>query len=157
MKRQHNGHRWTDEEIKTLMAEWAENTDISIIAATLNVTCNALLKMITRLRANGIPLKRRQAGHIAGRRNQPWTQEEVEYLVRRREEQATVEVIANELCRSLNGVNGMIQKMRQEGVAVKMLGCGVRRLWSSEKLRESAVGRLLIRDAEKPQSLRLVS
>lgn len=157
MKRQSHGHRWTDDELKSLMASWSEGWEVDLIAANLNVTRAAVLKMVLKLRANGIPLPKRQSGHVAGRRNQPWTQEEVEYLVRRREQQATTEAIAVELQRSWSAVQLMIGKLRKEGVPVKMLGCGVRRLWSPEKLRESAVGRGLIEKAEEQQPLRLVA
>ena len=156
MKKQSHGHRWTDEELKSLMASWSEGWEVDLIASNLNVSRSAVLKMVLKLRANGIPLTKRTKGHAAGRRNKPWTQEEVEYLVRRRDQQATTEAIAVELQRTWGAVQNMVMKLRQEGVPVKMLGCGVRRLWSPEKLRESAVGRGLIEPPE-PQTLRLVA
>ena len=155
MKRQNHGHRWTDPELKSLMASWSEGYEVDLIAENLNVTRAAVLKMVLKLRANGIPLARRTKGHFAGRRNKPWTQEEVEYLVRRRDQQATTEAIAVELQRSWAAVQAMVMKLRQEGVQVKMLGCGVRRLWSPEKLRESALGRGLIED--DAERIRLVA
>lgn len=156
MKKMNYGHRWTDEELKALMASWAEGWPVDIIAGNLNVTRAAVMKMVLRLRANGIPLQRRTAGHQAGRRNQPWTQEEVEYLVRCREKQITSEQIAVDLGRSWNAVQNMIGKLRADGVPVKMLGCGVRKLWSAERIMEAALGRGLIAPPEPPQPLRLV-
>jgi biotin operon repressor len=156
VKRQSHGHRWTDEELKSLMASWAEGWDVAIIADNLNVTRAAVLKMVVRLRSNGIPLAKRQAGHVAGRRNQPWTQEEVEYLVRRREQLATTEQIAIDLQRSWSSVQLMIGKLRKEGVPVKMLGCGVRRLWDPAKLMQSVAGRGLISETEEAPRLELV-
>lgn len=146
MKKQSHGHRWTDDEIKSLMASWSENRHVNLIASDLNVSRAAVLKMVVRLRRNGIPLARRAKGHIAGRANKPWTQEEVEYLIRRREESETTEQIAVSLDRSWNAVQAMIQTLRREKVKIKMLGCGVRRLWSVDRLMESAVGRGLIAD-----------
>ena len=148
MKRQNTGHRWTDEELKILMAEWDKEQTVDSIAEALNVTRSAILKMVLKLRSNGIPLKRRTNGHVAGRRNQPWTQEEIEYLVRRREQQATTETISVELSRSWNAIQNMIGVLRKADIPVKMLGCGVRRLWSPQKLKESAIGRRLIDHGE---------
>ncbi len=129
------GHRWTTEETKMLMQMWADEHPLEDIAEKLGVSAKGVSKMITRLRANGVPLKRRTVGHVQGRRNAPWTQSEVEYLFRRRNEKATAEDIARELSRTMYGVQGMILKLRQEGANVGMLGHGVRRLWDVDALR----------------------
>lgn len=125
-----NGHRWTNEQIRTLMSLWDKEQPISEIASQLSVSKNATQKMITRLRGEGIPLKRRTRGHIAGHRNNPWSQSQIEYLIRRRMERATSEEIANELDRSIYGVSAMIQTLRKEGVRVAAFGSGCRRKWN---------------------------
>lgn len=135
----YTGHRWTTDELKQLMKLWAEETSLSEIAATLGVTTASVLKMVNKLRKNGVPLKRRTRGHIAGRSNQCWTQGEVEYLIRRRAEKATAEEIGMELGRTWNAVNAMIGKLRQENVPVAMRGNGVRRLWNADALKGVAV------------------
>lgn len=131
----YKGHRWTDGEIKTLMSMWAQGYPPAEIAEALNATPFAIAKMVVRLRKSGIPLTRRKRGHVAGRSNQPWTQAEVEYLVRRRRERATMDEIATDLGRTPYGVAGMIQKLRGEDVQVPMYGMGVRRLWDPTSLR----------------------
>lgn len=137
-----SGHRWTDKEIKKLMGLWLEETDIEEIANTFGTTFYAINKQITRMRQEGIPMPRRNAGNYAGRNDKPWTQEEIEYLIRRREDQINAEAIARELDRSFLGVQAMIRKLRQEGVPIKMLGNGVRRLWSPERARLAIAGRM---------------
>lgn len=131
------GHRWTNEQLKELMALWEKNESLEVIAHQLSSTQNAVAKMVVRLRSNGIPLTRRNKGHRVGRHDQSWTQAEVEYLVRRRHQQATSEAIAFELGRSISAISAMIQKLRSESVNVPMLGCGVRRLWDSNMLKGS--------------------
>lgn len=133
------GHRWTNGEIKQLMALWVDGLTVDEIASALETTRPAISKMIVRLRKNGIPLPRRTKGNIAGRAFKPWTQAEVEYLVRRRYEKATSEEIANELGRTWNAVDAMIGKLRGEGVAVPMRGQGVRRLWDSDLVKSTFV------------------
>lgn len=91
--------------------------------------------MVNKLRKNGIPLERRQRGHVAGRANTLWTQGEVEYLIRRRAEGATMDEIGIQLGRTPNAINGMISKLRSEDVPVAMLGQGVRRLWNADALK----------------------
>ena len=130
-----NGHRWTNEELKKLMDMWQAGLSIKDISAALSVSGFAAHKMIVKLRQQGIPLLRRNKGHIAGRKNKPWTQAEVEYLMRRRKDKATAEDIAIELDRSFLGVQGMIQKLRSEAVPVARFGQGKRRLWNADTLR----------------------
>src|SRR5687768_13181419 len=96
----YKGHRWTTEELKILMAMWAAGESLDSITQTVNATQNAILKQVQRMRREGIPLARRKAGHTAGRSNKPWSQGEVEYLIRRRAEKATADEIALELGRS---------------------------------------------------------
>lgn len=131
----YKGHRWKTEELKSLMIMWANDTPLPEISEKLNVTQVSLLKQIQRMRKNGIPLARRRNGHTTGRKNNNWTQGEVEYLLRRRNEKATSEEIGAELGRSANAVDGMIQKLRKEDVNVAMRGNGVRRLWDAESLK----------------------
>jgi biotin operon repressor len=135
----YKGHRWTTDELRQLMLAWAAGDGLYAIADSLNVTLSAVLKMIQKLRKNGIPMQRRHGGHVAGRSYRSWTQGEVEYLIRRREEKATCEEIGVELGRTPNAVHGMIQKLRQEQVPVAMRGNGVRRLWNADELKAVAV------------------
>lgn len=139
-----NGHRWTNEELKKLMAMWHDSASLDDMSIILGVTRFAISKKVTQLRREGIPLLRRTKGHQAGRRNKPWTQSEVEYLIRRRNEQATAEQIASEIDRSFLGVQAMIQTLRKAEIPVRMLGCGVRRLWSIETLKGQIAGNNLI-------------
>jgi biotin operon repressor len=134
MKAQH-GHRWTDEEIKTLMKQWDEGVELDDICESMGHTRFAISKMVVRLRTNGVPMKRRTRGHRANRSNQLWTQSEVEYLIRRRKDKATAETIAAEMGRTVLAVNGMIGQLRRNSVNVEMLGMGVRRLWNADILR----------------------
>jgi transposase len=145
----YTGHRWTEQETMELVAMWANGDAVEAIAARFNVTARGINTHITRLRANGIPIPRRAAGHQAGRSNQPWTQEEVEFLIRRRTERATAEQIANELNRSFLGVQGMIQRLRKESVDLPMYGMGVRRLWDPQKLRDAIAMRGLVPEEKR--------
>lgn len=133
------GHRWTTEELKLLMAMWAEDDPVPAIAEKLNATSAAVLKMVQKLRRQGIPLKRRTKGNVAGRSYKPWTQAEVEYLLRQRASGATLESIGFDLGRTWNAVNAMVQKMRQESVPVAMYGQGKRRLWDVSELKAMAI------------------
>lgn len=131
----YKGHRWTEDEIKELMRMWSEEYAMKTIQRKLNHTRYAILKQVQRLRTNGIPLKGRDVGHKHGVINKAWTQGEMEYLIRRREEKANAEEIGNEIGRSVSAVQAMIQKLRKENVDIKMRGQGVRRLWDAEALR----------------------
>lgn len=135
----YKGHRWTTEELRQLMQLWADKEPLDAIADSLNSKPAAILKMVNKLRKNGIPLERRRKGHWAGRSNKPWTQGEVEYLIRRRSEKATAEEIGEELGRTPNAVSGMIHNLRSQNVPVAMLGCGVRRLWNPDALKAVAM------------------
>jgi biotin operon repressor len=136
-----NDRRWTDAELKKLIGLWLGGVELDAIAQEFGSTRYAVNKVVGRLRRDGVPLPRRNAGHRAGRRNALWTQAEVEYLFRRRNEKATAEQIAEELDRSFLAVQGMIQKLRQDGVSVRMLGQGTRRLWDADALRAAIAGR----------------
>jgi Mn-dependent DtxR family transcriptional regulator len=114
---------------------WGDNLPVVEIAETLQVTIPAVSKILTRMRNAGVPLLYRPKGHKAGRTNKLWSHAEVEYLLRRRTDRITVVQIAAEMNRTPYAVNAMIQKMRNEGVNVEMLGQGVRRLWNPETLR----------------------
>lgn len=137
-----HGHRWTTEELQRFIALWLtpEQTTASI-AETLGVSLASVNKVALRIRQNGVNLPYRRKGHIAGRKNTYWTQEEVEYFMRRRNEGATTEQIATELDRSYQGVQGMIQRLRKEAVPFKMIGKGKHKLWDAEKLKIAIIGR----------------
>ena len=136
----YKGHRWTNEEIVSLMASWSKGVSPQDIAKRLRVTPYAVAKMVVRLRLNGIPLERRRKGHVLGRYNTPWTQADVEYLLSRRKQRATMDEIATDLGRTHNAIQGMIQRLQQEGVSVPMYGMGVRRLWDPNTLRAILAG-----------------
>jgi len=132
-------HKWTNEELRLLMRMWAEEKTLEEISEALNSTPYAISKMVVKLRRQGVPLARRKKGHVAGRKNASWTQGEVEFLYRRRQESATAETIAMELGRTYHSVNAMILKLRGEGVKVPMLGSGVRKLWDATALQTMAI------------------
>jgi biotin operon repressor len=125
-----NGHRWTNAEIKTLMAMWSNDASLKKIAAKIGVSTTAIGKMVVRLRGEGIPLKKRTRGHIAGRTNNPWSQSQIDYLISRRANRATVEEIAMETGRTVIAINAMIQTLRREGVEVPRFGSGCHRKWN---------------------------
>lgn len=108
------------------------------LAIEFKSTRYALLRQIQRLRQEGIPLKRRTKGNKADRAQQPWSQGEAEYLLRRRNERATAEEISLELGRSVMSIQGMIQKLIKEGVPIAMRGNGVPRKWDPENLKAVA-------------------
>lgn len=137
------GHRWTTEEIRTLMKMWEaeDQPDVAAIAAALGSTESACYKMVVRLRREGIPLRRQRRGHVPGRTNRLWTQEEIEYLFRGRLAGRTVEEIAHDLDRTVGACQSMIQTLRKSGVPVAMLGQGVRRLWDPEAIKAATAGR----------------
>ena len=136
-----NDRRWTEAEMRKFIGLWIDGKNIDDIATVFGSSRYAVNKLAGRMRRDGIPLPRRNAGHRAGRRNKLWTQSEVEFLIRRRNEQATAEQISLELDRSFLAVQGMIQKLRIEGVDVRVLGRGKRRLWDAETLRGAIAGR----------------
>lgn len=140
----YEGYHWSNDDIKTLMELWCEGKSVEDIASALGSTNYAVSKQVVRLRADGIPLPRRTKGHVAGRRNSNWTQSEVEFLIRRRQEKATAEQIALELGRTFGAIQGMVQKLRKENVGIPMFGSGVRRLWDANALRAAIVGRNLV-------------
>lgn len=132
----HNyGHRWTNQQIKQLMQSWENGDSLANISESLQLTQNSISKMVVRLRQQGIPLKRRARGHVAGRSNTLWSQSEIEYLIRRRNDKATTEQIGIELGRTFNAVNAMVHKLRHEQVPIAMMGSGCRKLWDSNLLK----------------------
>lgn len=132
-----NDHRWTDDELKRLISMWLAGDEVDSIALVFGVTPRGINRQVQRMRANGILVPRRKRGHRAGRSNQLWTPEEVEYLVRRRNERASIEGIANELNRSFCAVQGMVERLKHEGVLVRAFGQGKRRLWDADRLRDA--------------------
>lgn len=133
--------KWTNADMRKLIAAWLKGDELDAIAKQFKTTRYAISKLVLRMRRDGIPLPRRTKGHRAGRAFKLWTQSEVEFLIRRRNEQATAEQIALELDRSFLAVQGMIQKLRIEGVDVRKLGQGKRRLWDAETLKGAIAGR----------------
>lgn len=140
-----NGHRWTTEKLQEFIGMWLRNVPTEEMCIHFELTPNGLGKISQRLRKNGIPLPLRRQGHIAGRRNKPWTQEEVETVIRMRNERASSAEIANTLDRTFFGVQALILKLRnEEDIPVVSLGEGRRRLWDADRLRDSVAGRGLI-------------
>lgn len=137
-----HAHRWTEEEMRELIGMWLSGKPVEEMALRFDVRPRSIMRLAGRIRREGVPLPKR-GGHIAGRRNKPWTQEEVEFLVRRRNERANAQQIADELDRSHCAVSAMISKLRQEGVNVRLLGQGTRKLWSASSLRAAMAGRML--------------
>lgn len=141
---EHKPHtKWTEAEMREFIGMWIAGKEIDEIAQHFNVSRHAINVMATRMRREGVPLPRRKKGHRAERQNKPWTQEEVEYLVRRRNEKVSCEVIGVELGRSFLAVQAMVRKLKSEGVDVGEFGKGARRLWSPEKLNMAIAGRKL--------------
>ncbi len=124
-------HRWTDDELKRLMSMWLRGDELDIIAVAFGITPRGVNRQIQRMRANGIPLPR-----------------QVEYLVRRRNDRASLEMIANELDRTFYAVQGMVEKLKQDGVLVRQFGQGRRRLWDPERLKSAIAARGLSDAAE---------
>ena len=139
-----HGHRWTDEELKRFIGEWLSGKETSEIAAAFGVSIAACNKIALRIRKEGIALPYKKRGHVAGRTNMAWKQEEVEYVIRRRAEGATNDEIASELDRTIYSILGILQKLREDGVSYQRNGGGRKRLWNSEKLRMAIAGKRLI-------------
>ena len=137
------GHRWTTgrDSHSDAPMEAEDQPDVAIIAAELGSTEAACYKMVVRLRREGIPLRRQRRGHVPGRTNKLWTQEEIEYLFRGRLAGRHVEEIAHDLGRTVGACQSMIQTLRKAGVPVAMMGQGVRRLWDANELKGAAVSR----------------
>ena len=132
----YKGHRWTNEELLLLMKLWDGDESLKSIAEKLDSSEYAIAKQVVRMRQQGIKIRKRKSGNKAGRHAQKWTQGEVEYLVRRREEKATNDEISSELGRSWNAIQAMIYKLRhEEKINIPMRGHGVSRLWNAEELR----------------------
>lgn len=129
--------------MREFIGMWLSEKPTEDIARHFGVQTRSISKLAQRIRREGVPLPARKSGNSAGRHNKPWTQEEVEYLVRRRNDRATASQIAVELDRTHNAVSAMIGNLRGEGVNVRMLGQGTRRLWSAASLRAAMAGRCL--------------
>jgi transposase len=136
-----HAHRWTETEMRELIGMWLSDKPTEDIARHFGVRPRTIYRLAGRIRREGVPLPKRKLGHVAGRHQKPWTQEEVEYIVRRRNERANAQQIAEELDRTHNAVSAMIYKLRQEGVNVRLIGHGTRRLWDPASLRAAMAGR----------------
>ena len=142
---QRHDHKWTTKEFQKLIGMWLRDVPMEELCLTFNITSSGLNKAIQRLRQNGVPLPQRKRGHKPERYNKPWTQEEVETVVRMRNERRSTTDISNTLERSFYGVQSLIMKLRnEEDVPVVSLGSGMRRLWDAERLRSSIAGRSLM-------------
>ena len=140
-----NGNRWTTEKLQELIGMWLRGVESEEMAQHFGITIIGLQKLALRLRKNGIPLPQRRKGHKAERRNKPWTQEEVETVVRMRNERASTAEIATTINRTFYGVQNMILNLRNvEDVPVVSLGTGRRRLWDAQRLRDAIAGRNLM-------------
>lgn len=155
IKQIRNDHRWTDAEMRQFIGMWIGGDSIEKIAETFGVSRHGVNKFAGRCRREGIPLPRRKAGHVAERRNCPWTQEEVEFLIRRRSDGANADKIGEELGRSYLAVQGMVRKLIAEGVPMPMMGSGVRRLWSADKARIAIAGRGVVSESDKTNVVHL--
>ena len=129
------GNRWTMDKLTDLMRMWDSGKELDTIASELNSTPNAIRKVIQRLRKNGVPLIRRTKGRVSGRSSKYWSQGEVEYLVRRRKENATNEEISVELGRSECAIAGMVSNLRINDVPIPLKGYGMRRLYNTDSLK----------------------
>ena len=139
------GHKWNTEELQELIGMWLRGVETYEICRRFDVQPTGLNKLILRLRKNGIPLPIRKQGHKPERYNKPWTQEEVETVVRMRNERRSTADIASAIDRSFYGVQALIMKLRnEEEVPVVSLGNGRRRLWDAERLRDACAARNLV-------------
>lgn len=138
MKTDHS-NRWTTEQLIKFAALWAADVPIQEIVTEFGCSATAVRRLVVRLRQDGIPLKRRRAGNMAGKHSIPWTQEDVQYLIRRRNEGATGEQISIELNRTFGAIQCMVQAVRKSGASIKMFGSGRRRLWDVDKINAAAV------------------
>jgi transposase len=136
------GNRWTSEKLQEFIGLWLKGTELNDIAAHFGITGSGINKIAQRLRRNGVPLPLRKRGVKAGRRNQPWTQEEVEALIRMRAERRDTQEIAISLDRTFYGVQAMVIRLRSvEEIPLQKLGAGRARLWDADRLREAIAGR----------------
>lgn len=139
---------WTQDDLTKLVGLWCSHVPVEEIASTFGVSRVAVNKMVTKLRQGGIPIPRRKAGTRPNRHFQQWTQQEVEYLVRRLAHRDTHERIALDLGRTHQAVQMMAGKLRSEGAPVKKLRGGRARLWDAEAINIAIAGKGLINDWE---------
>ena len=130
-----HGHRWTTEELKKLMLLWSDGKPLEEIAIELGVSRFGAYKMVLKLREQGIPMPKRERGAAKHKSYRAWSQAELEYLIRRRKDGTTAEEIAIELNRTFLAIQGMISKLRREGVAVQQYGQGRHALYDMNAVR----------------------
>lgn len=124
---------------------WLRDLPLRDICVHFGIQATGVNKLVLRLRKNGIPLPLRKRGHKPDRYNKPWTQEEVETVVRMRNERRSTADIAAALDRSFFGIQALIFKLRnEEDVPVVSLGTGRRRLWDAQRLRDAVAARNLV-------------
>lgn len=138
-------HKWTVAQLQQLIGDWCAGMSLDAMCEKYGATRFAITKQVLRMRKDGVAIPRRTPGHVPEQCNKLWSQGEVEYLIRRRNDRATAEQIASELGRTFLGVQAMIRKLRDEGVPVQMLGNGVRRQWDAEQLKGAVAGKGLVR------------
>lgn len=136
------GRRYTNKQLQTLIGMWLRDVSTEEICQHFGIQPTGLNKLVLRLRANGVPLPLRKRGHKPDRYNKPWTQEEVETVVRMRNEKRSTADIADAVDRSFYGVQALILRLRNvEGVPVLSLGGGMRKLWDPQRLRDACAVR----------------
>jgi biotin operon repressor len=145
-----NGNRWTTKKLQEFIGMWLRDISFDKISEHFGISQSGINKLSQRLRREGVPLPLRRRGHKAARRDRLWTQEEVETLVRMRNNKASTQEIANELHRTFYGVQAMILNLRnREHLGIKKLGNGRARLWDADRLRMAIAGRGLIAEVEE--------
>ena len=150
MIKERHGHRWTTKELQKLIGMWLREMEVKDICKHFQIAPTGLNKLIQRLRKNGVPLPLRKKGHKPDRYNKPWTQEEVETVVRMRNAGSSTSDIADALERSFYGAQGMILRLKNEDIPIKSFGSGMRKLWDPQRLREAcSVRNLVVIDGDK--------
>lgn len=138
-------HRWTVPQLQQLICDWCAGMNLDAMCEKYGATRFAINKQILRMRQEGVSIPRRNAGHLPEQRDKPWTQSEIEYLVRRRNDRITAEQIGIELGRTFLGIQNMIRVLRKEGVPIQMLGNGTRKQWCAERLKAACAGKPVFR------------
>lgn len=136
--------RWTTEEYQLLIVMWEREDSVESICKRFGLGATGVYKALYRLRKNGVPLKPRKKGPRFGRTSKNWTQEEVQSLIRMREQGLTLAEITIRLDRSFGAVQSMHVRLREEGIAIaKRSGSGRVRLWDADALRAAQAGKRL--------------
>lgn len=129
------GHRWTNAQVAKLIKLWNDGVPIPDIAKKLDSSPCAIGTMVRRLRHYGIEMEKRTRGHRKGDLNSRWTQKDIDWLLKRRQEGATINQMAEELGRTVHSVAGMTLKLRKMGAPVGQHNSGITKLWSVEAIK----------------------